>query len=58
MSEITKELFYSIINSGDKTTSVNKHELYIDVVYFKHGVKLVYRTQTTGDNYYIIDINK
>ncbi len=58
MSEITKELFYTIINSGDKNIEVISKDHYTDVIYFKYGVKLMYRSQNCTVNYYIEDINK
>ena len=56
--EVTEEFFYSIINSGDKNTEVINKELYTDVIYFKHGVRLLYRSQNGYTNYYIQDINQ
>ena len=55
--EITKELFYSIINSGDVNDEVISKESYTDVIYIKHGTKLIYRSQNSTVNYYIQDIN-
>jgi hypothetical protein len=57
LAEITKELFQSIISSEDKNEEVISGELYTDVIYFKHGVKLMYRSQNGYTNYYIQDIN-
>ena len=58
MSEITKELFYSIITNEDKVIKIDSRESYTDVMFCKHGVKLVRRTQNSYANYYIEDINK
>jgi len=55
--EITKELFYSVINSGDKNHEVISKETYTDVVFIKHDVKMIYRSQNGTVNYYIQDIN-
>ena len=56
-AEITKELFYTIINSGDRNVEVARMEAYTDVIYHKHGVRLLKRTQNGYCNYYIMDIN-
>ena len=60
MNEVTKEFFYSIINSGDRNTEVKHTEYYTDVIYIKHGVKMVYRSQWLSGTaqYYVCDINK
>lgn len=58
MCEITKEMFYALIDIEDRNTEVINKEAYTDVIYHKHGVKLVYRSQNGYTNYYIEDINK
>jgi len=58
MSEITEELFYTIVNSGDRNFHVDRLESYADVWYEKHGVILFTRQQSTGNQFYIVDINK
>ena len=58
MTEITKELFNTIVTKEDINTKVVNAEHYRDEYYFKHGVTLMYRTQNGYTNYYIQDINK
>jgi len=56
--EITKELFYTIVQSDTPNTEVISKEAYTDVVYIVEGTTLFRRSQQSGANYYIKDINQ
>lgn len=58
-SEITRELFYSIVDTNTKNIGVKCAELYRKTFYIVHGVKLMILDNFTSNTtqYYIIDIN-
>ena len=56
-AEITKELFYTIVNEDTIVHEVKSATSYSDIIYIVKGTKLMRRSQQSGANYYIVDIN-
>jgi len=55
--EITKELFYTLVNEDSKLHLIISHDSYTDVIYIVEDVKVFKRIQNNYANYYIVDIN-
>jgi len=58
MCEITREAYMALIKSDDRIADTIIKDLYMDIIYHKHGMRIVHRVQSSATQYYIVDINR